>query len=52
MQALCGNNDLLSLTRPDVIHDIHRAYLEAGADVCETNTFSATPIAQVESSET
>ncbi len=36
-----GNNDLLSLTRPDVIRDIHRAYLEAGADLVETNTFNA-----------
>jgi len=39
---LLGNNDLLSLTRPDVIGEIHRAYLEAGADIIETNTFSAT----------
>ena len=39
---LLGNNDLLSLTRPDVIDEIHRAYLEAGADIVETNTFSAT----------
>ncbi len=36
-----GNNDLLSLTRPDVIREIHREYLEAGADVVETNTFNA-----------
>ena len=36
-----GNNDLLSLTRPDVIRDIHRKYLEAGADIIETNTFSS-----------
>ena len=41
---LLGNNDLLSLTRPDVIGEIHRAYLEAGADIIETNTFSATRI--------
>ena len=41
-QPLLGNNDLLSLTRPDVIGDIHRAYLEAGADIIETNTFSST----------
>ena len=41
---LFGNNDLLSLTRPDVIGEIHRAYLEAGADIIETNTFSATRI--------
>ena len=36
-----GNNDVLSLTRPDVISDIHRKYLEAGADIIETNTFSS-----------
>ena len=41
-QALLGNNDLLSLTRPDIIGGIHRAYLEAGADIIETNTFSST----------
>ncbi|MEX2468873.1 MAG: methionine synthase, partial [Pseudohongiellaceae bacterium] len=39
---LSGNNDLLTLTQPDVIRDIHRAYLEAGADIVETNTFNAT----------
>ena len=38
---LKGANDLLTLTRPDVIGDIHRLYLEAGADVVETNTFNA-----------
>lgn len=43
---LKGNNDLLSLTRPDIIEEIHRAYLEAGADIIETNTFSGTSIAQ------
>jgi len=43
---LKGNNDLLSLTRPDVIARIHRFYLEAGADIIETNTFNATAIAQ------
>ena len=43
---LKGNNDLLSLTRPDVIAGIHRAYLEAGADIVETNTFNATAVAQ------
>lgn len=43
---LKGNNDLLSLTRPDVIQEIHEAYLEAGADLIETNTFSGTSIAQ------
>ena len=41
-----GNNDLLSLTRPDVVREIHQAYLEAGADLIETNTFGATSIAQ------
>jgi 5-methyltetrahydrofolate--homocysteine methyltransferase len=41
-----GNNELLSLTRPDVIADIHRQYLAAGADLIETNTFGATTIAQ------
>lgn len=43
---LKGNHDLLVLTRPDVIENIHRAYLDAGADVIETNTFSGTSIAQ------
>ena len=37
-----GNNELLSLTRPDVIRDIHEGYLAAGADLIETNTFGAT----------
>ncbi|MFT3718458.1 homocysteine S-methyltransferase family protein [Pseudorhodoferax sp.] len=41
-----GNNELLSLTRPDVIRDIHEGYLAAGADIVETNTFGATTIAQ------
>ena len=45
---LKGNNDLLVLTRPDVIRDIHRAYLEAGADIIETDTFSANAISQGE----
>ena len=43
-----GNNDLLVLTRPDVIAGIHRAYLEAGADIIETNTFNATRVSQAE----
>ncbi len=43
---LKGNNDLLSLTRPDVIMDIHRAYLDAGADIIGTNSFNATGVAQ------
>ena len=46
--TLKGNNDLLSLTRPDVIKAIHREYLEAGADILETNTFSGTTIAQAD----
>lgn len=41
-QDLKGNNDLLSITQPDIIRNIHRAYLEAGADLLETNTFNAT----------
>lgn len=45
---LKGNNDLLSLTRPDIIKDIHRQYFEAGADIAETNTFSGTSIAQAD----
>ena len=43
---LKGNNDLLSITRPDVISSIHEEYLIAGADIIETNTFSSTSIAQ------
>ena len=43
-----GNNELLSLTRPDVIRDIHEGYLAAGADMLETNTFGATTIAQAD----
>ena len=43
---LKGNNDLLCLTRPDVVTDIHRKYLEAGVDIIETNTFNATSISQ------
>lgn len=45
---LKGNNDLLSLTRPDIILDIHREYFKAGADIVETNTFSGTTIAQAD----
>ena len=45
---LKGNNDLLSITRPDVIKAIHKAYLAAGADIIETNTFSGTSIAQAD----
>jgi 5-methyltetrahydrofolate--homocysteine methyltransferase len=43
-----GNNELLSLTRPDVIRDIHEKYLAAGADLIETNTFGSTTIAQAD----
>jgi len=43
---LKGNNDVLSITKPDLIKDIHRAYLEAGADIIETNTFSSNRISQ------
>src|SRR5436190_9672643 len=45
---LRGNNDLLILTRPDVISEIHRQYLAAGADIIETNTFSSTAVAQAD----
>ena len=47
-KPLKGNNDLLSITRPDIIHEIHVAYFEAGADIAETNTFSSTSIAQAD----
>ncbi len=46
--SLKGNNDLLSLSRPEAIRRIHEQYLEAGADIIETNTFSGTSIAQAE----
>src|SRR5665647_1531311 len=44
--SLKGNNDLLSLTRPQAITEIHEAFLNAGADILETNTFNATSISQ------
>jgi 5-methyltetrahydrofolate--homocysteine methyltransferase len=47
-RPLRGNNDLLSLTRPDIIRAIHAEYFEAGADMVETNTFSGTTIAQAD----
>lgn len=47
-KPLKGNNDLLSITRPDIIKDIHREYFRAGADIAETNTFSGTTIAQAD----
>ncbi|AVP96895.1 methionine synthase [Ahniella affigens] len=43
-----GNNDLLNLSRPELIQEVHRAYLEAGADLIETNTFNATSISQAD----
>lgn len=45
---LQGNNDLLSIVRPDIIESIHKAYLDAGSDIIETNTFSGTTIAQAD----
>lgn len=47
-QDVKGNNDLLSITQPAIIENIHRQYLEAGADIIETNTFSSTAIAQAD----
>jgi len=47
-RELKGNNDLLSITQPQIIRDIHEAMLEAGADIVETNTFSSTSIAQAD----
>ena len=44
--SLKNNNDILCLTRPEIIEQVHRAYLEAGADIIETNTFNATAISQ------
>jgi 5-methyltetrahydrofolate--homocysteine methyltransferase len=43
---LKGNNDLLTLTKPEVVKAVHKEYLKAGADIIETNTFSATSISQ------
>jgi 5-methyltetrahydrofolate--homocysteine methyltransferase len=45
---LKGNNDLLTLTQPDIIRDIHAAYLDAGADILETNTFNSTSVSQAD----
>ena len=45
---LKGNNDILCLTRPDIIEEIHRKYLAAGADIIETNTFNGTAISQAD----
>ena len=43
---LFGNNDILNLTKPKLIYDIHKSYLDAGADIIETNTFNSTGISQ------
>ena len=45
---LKGDNDILVLTRPHIIEEIHTQYFEAGADICETNTFNATTISQAD----
>src|SRR6185436_19817925 len=45
---VAGNPDILNLTRPEVVRDIHRAYFEAGADIATTNTFTATRIGQAD----
>lgn len=45
---LKGNNDLLSITRPEIVEEIHRQYLDAGADIIETNTFNSTAISQAD----
>ena len=45
---LFGNNDILSITLPDTIKNIHREFLDAGADIIETNTFNATSISQAD----
>jgi len=47
-RELKGNNDLLTLTRPDIIAGIHRAYIDAGADIVETNTFNSTAVSQAD----
>ncbi|MEX0833251.1 MAG: methionine synthase, partial [Actinomycetota bacterium] len=47
-KELRGDNDLLNLTRPDVVEDIHRSYAEAGADIIETNTFNSTAVSQAD----
>jgi 5-methyltetrahydrofolate--homocysteine methyltransferase len=47
-QSVKGNNDLLNLTQPEIIENIHRVYLEAGADIIETNTFSSTSISMAD----
>ena len=46
--GLKGNNDLLCLTRPDIIRKIHQSYFDAGSDIVETNTFSATTVSMAD----
>ena len=46
--SLSGNNDILSITKPDVIYAIHKKYLEAGSDIVETNSFNSTTISQAD----
>jgi 5-methyltetrahydrofolate--homocysteine methyltransferase len=48
LHSLKNNNELLNLTRPDIIAEIHRAYLEAGSDIIETNTFNGSAISQAD----
>ena len=48
MQDLQGNNDILCLTQPDIVQEIHEAYFHAGADIIETNTFNANAISQAD----
>ncbi len=48
VKPLQGNNDLLSITRPEIVQEVHESFLEAGADIIETNTFSGTTIAQAD----
>ena len=45
---LAGNGDVLTLTQPEIVREVHRSYLDAGADIISTNTFSATRIAQAD----
>ena len=47
-QDVAGNNDLLTLTQPEVIRALHEAYLEAGADIIETNTFNSTAVSMTD----
>ena len=47
-KLLKGNNDILNLTQPEIISEIHNAYLESGCDIIETNTFNSTSISQAD----